>query len=245
MAETEALTSIKSLAEGITQQCRSMVKKITSSINEAKAKVSAEKHQIERRKTLLQSTIEQLKERNSMLLEERQNLALETEAEQAEMQKLREEQIQIEKRLATSKAKGAKLQQGISAQEAAISAIRKELEQQEKKENKEAIKAQERISYYKEQLGLQIKPMSTGAVNFTFTIEQDKKYTIEHFFVIEIGSTYVIHKCSIEEKKYAPLLQSLKETQDLFAFIKEMGELFTREEREKENRVKESETVSK
>ncbi|KAI5173599.1 hypothetical protein NEFER02_0115 [Nematocida sp. LUAm2] len=227
MEESETLQQIKEISEELLQKCKHLAKWISTSAQELHKKFQNEKQQIARKQELLEATIIQLKEENAHLLDERQRLALETETEQLELEKLKEEQKTLEKRVAASKKKSDILVENITMQSTSVLKLRRVLHQEEQKAEDEAKKAYTKIEQYKEGLGMRIEPQNLGSVSFIFKVGEK-----EHFFTIETGDTYTIHKASIEEKKYAEAFQELKESQDLFAFIKEMRNLFTAKEKE-------------
>ncbi|OAG31800.1 hypothetical protein NEDG_00275 [Nematocida displodere] len=221
MLETDALQRVKKVSEEIVEGCKTLSKWTASAAYETQRKYQNEKQQISRKQELLQSTVLQLKEENARLLEERQTLALETENEAAEVQRLREEQISIEQRLAVSKAKAHAMAQQLQTESSELSRLRKRLKKEEERSEKERDEAVKKTAYYKEKLSLEILPLGTGCVNFIFSVNGRPKN-----FVIEMCDTYVIHQCTLEESEYTDLLSTLKQTQDLFAFIKGMSSLF-------------------
>ncbi|KAI5185620.1 hypothetical protein NEHOM01_0946 [Nematocida homosporus] len=230
MKETEVLEAIKSVSEEIVMQCKVMSKWVVSTAHAAQRKIQKDKQEILRKQELLEATISQLKEENSKLLDDRQKLALETESEQVEIERLKEEQQAIEGRLSQTKDKLKCLQQVYAQQLSATNRLRRELQQDEVLAEKNLLKAEERIKQYQARLGFSIEPLSIGSVNFVFNFSS-RLYA----FAIEMGDTYIIHKASVEEEKYAPLLEELNQTQDLYAFIRGMRSLFAAEDKENQD----------
>ncbi|KAI5191802.1 hypothetical protein NECID01_1647 [Nematocida sp. AWRm77] len=227
MSETDTLAQIKKVSEEIVSQCKGLSKWIVSSAQEVQRENQIRKQEVVRKQELLQSTIEQLKEENTKLLEERQRLALETESGEEEVRKLKERQAQIEQRISLSKAKSQGLSTSLSTQSSELTRLRKTLQQEQDKTEQEVEQAHKKIKWYKETLGMEILPVGNGCVEFIFMCGQKK-----HFFSIELSDTYIIHKCSLAESKYTDALSNLQSTQDLFVFIRQMKELFVQAEKE-------------
>jgi len=227
MSDPDTLADIRKISEEIVQQSKDLGKWLLSAVNETQRKYQREKQQIQRRQELLQATVAQLKEENTKLLEERQSLALETESEAEEIQKLKQEQISIEKRTAISKTKHQSVQNALLSQTSQLTRLRKLLKQEEERSEKEIEDTAEKIRYYKKKLNLEIVPAGGGCVSFIFSLENSR-----HFFSIELSDTYIIHKASIEEKRYEEALAELQNTQDLFEFIRQIKYLFLQAEKE-------------
>jgi len=210
------------------QKAKEIGKWIASAAQETQRKYKKEKQDIARKREMMQSTIAQLKEENARLLEERQRLALETEKEEEEIQSIKNEQAAIHKRVQSAKAKYSTVQSTLHAQSSELVHLRKTLKQEEEQAEKEAEEAEQKIKYYEQKQLLQITPTAGGCVSFVFDV-----YGTQHHFSIELNDTYVIHKASIEEKKYKKILDELQHTQDLFEFIKQMKGVFVQHEKER------------
>ncbi|KAI5181346.1 hypothetical protein NEOKW01_1540 [Nematocida sp. AWRm80] len=219
--DTNALLNIKKISEEIVSQAKDLSQWITSVSHETQRKYQREKQQTVRKQELLESTIAQLKEENTRLLEERQALALKSEEDQKEVSRLKDEQQKIELCHTNIKTKVSTLSQAITQTTNEIHRLRRTLEQQESKIDKETKKTLEKIEYYKNKLQMFITPVNDGQVTFLFTIN-----TNQYQFTIELNDSYIIHKCSVEDNKYTEALNTLKETGDVFRFIKEMRDIF-------------------
>ncbi|KAH9385529.1 uncharacterized protein NEMAJ01_0425 [Nematocida major] len=223
------LEQIKKAGEDIIRQAQAMGKWITETAHATQRQHQQKKQQCMRREALLQDTLSQLKDENAKLLEERQQLAQETESEHEEVKTMKLAQQNMEERMRQAHMKKHGLETSLSQASSQVAQLRRALKQEEEREEKAREKVQKDVQRYSALLNMKISAVEDGSVLFLFRLEKS-----EHYFQITVSDTYSILSASVEEKAYKPFLEELESGHDLFLFVKQMKILFEGEHKKRQ-----------